>query len=372
MCSKSKIAFFFLGDINYDSRCFNMLQSLSRASYKIDVFHQPKQHVVSQKKTEGVCVYNLETKYNRGWKRFYEWSSKIKTISMSQYDIVVASDLYSLLGLKNKKKKTKIIYDVRDFFDHLHALNNKPFKKFIWRFLEKKHIQNVHTAIATSSEDELFLKKKFNYNKKIIYATVYNFPFLKKTKKTNYLRERFLIHKHQHILIYQGTVQKGRGINKMLECIQGDKKFCVVVVGDGEDKKYYKKRAQLLDVKDRCFFHAAVKYDNLFAITSSADLGCALLSAGSLNNKFAVPNKIFEYAHCGLPVITSNLSIMKKYVEKFQLGKSADVDNVMELKKTINALLNNKEVYAQSAFLESFSWQNQEKQFLNLFSKYEE
>ena len=367
MYSKSKIAFFFLGDINYDARCFNMLQSLSRASYEIDVFHRPKRHNVNQTKLGKASIYNLDTRYHHGWKRFYEWASKIKKISTSQYDIIVASDLYSLLGLKNKKKKIKIIYDVRDFFDQLHALNKKPFKKLIWRFLEKKHIKNVHTILATSSEDELYLKKKFNYTKNLTYKTLYNFPFLQKTKKTNYLREHFLIPKHQHILIYQGAIQKGRGINKMLDCLQGDENLCVVVVGDGEDKKYYEKKAQLLGVDKRCFFHEAVKYDNLFAITSSADLGCAFLSAHSTNNEYAIPNKIFEYAHCGLPVITSSLSIMKKYVEKFQLGKTTDIDNIKELKKTIYVLLNNKEAYAQSDFLESFSWQKQEKQFLNLF-----
>ena len=367
MCSKSKIAFFFFGDVNYDARCFNMIQSLSRASYKIDVFHRSKQHNVNQTKLGRASVYNVETRHPRGWKKFYEWGSRIKKISISQYDIIVASDIYSLLGLKNKQKKTKIIYDVRDFFDQLHALNKKPFKKIIWKFLEKKHIKNVHTILATSSEDELYLKKKFNYTKNLAYTTLYNFPFLQKTKKTNYLREHFLIPDHQHILIYQGTIQEGRGINKMLDCIKGDKTLCAVMVGDGENKKYYKKRARLLGVEKRFFFHKAVKYDALFSITCSADLGCALLSAGSTNNEYAVPNKIFEYAHSGLPVITSSLSIMKKYVEKFQLGKTADADNIKELKKTIYVLLNNREAYIKSGFLENFSWQKQEKQFLNLF-----
>ena len=80
-----------------------------------------------------------------------------------------------------------------------------------------------------------------------------------------------------------------------------------------------------------------------------------------------MPNKIFEYAHCGLPVITSDLPIMKKYVERFQLGQTADVGSIKKLKKTIYALLNNRGAYAQSVFLEEFSWQNQEKKFLNLF-----
>ena len=58
---------------------------------------------------------------------------------------------------------------------------------------------------------------------------------------------------------------------------------------------------------------------------------------------------------------------MKKYVEKFQLGQTADVGSIKKLKKTIYALLNNKGAYAQSVFLENFSWQNQDKKFLNLF-----
>ena len=129
---KYKIAFFFLGDIDSDARCYNMITSLLQNDYLVDVYHCSDNKNNSFIGKKNINVFNVILNHASGWLRFYEWFSKLKKINLIEYKTIVASDLYSLIGL-NKKNKIKILYDVRDFFDELPSLNNKPLKKILWR-----------------------------------------------------------------------------------------------------------------------------------------------------------------------------------------------------------------------------------------------
>ena len=200
----------------------------------------------------------------------------------------------------------------------------------------------------------------------MFFETIYNFPVSKHIKKTNYLREKYSISDKQNILIYQGIIEGGRGIKSLLGCVQRDSSLCAVIVGAGPDKEYYKKLTYRFKINNRCFFHDQVEYKNLLAITSSADLGCALIQPNSINNNYALPNKIFEYAHCGLPVLASNLPIMSTYIKKYKLGICINSKNKEGLNKAISFLLKNKKQYMKNQHLKALSWQAQDQKFLEI------
>ena len=89
-----------------------------------------------------------------------------------------------------------------------------------WIKIELLCLKNVSTILTTAPSDTLICKKKFINYKHLNYETVFNFPLLNKIKKTNYLRSKFKINKDKKIIIYQGVVEKGRGIDVLLDCVQ--------------------------------------------------------------------------------------------------------------------------------------------------------
>ena len=152
MC-KIKVGLFFFGNIKYDARCSNMILSLSKKGYYVDAFHLAK----TTQTSKNVKLIGLQNKHKKGFLKFYCWFGLIKKISLKPYSYIIASDLYSLAGLKTHKKHF-VIYDVRDFFNELTALNNRPFKKIFWQFLEKRSLKFTNSINLMPFPKNQFLK----------------------------------------------------------------------------------------------------------------------------------------------------------------------------------------------------------------------
>ncbi|MBT9490426.1 MAG: hypothetical protein IV093_23210, partial [Rubrivivax sp.] len=57
---------------------------------------------------------------------------------------------------------------------------------------------------------------------------------------------------------------------------------------------------------------------------SGADIGIFIAEAPPLNDRWALPNKFFEFVHSGLPVLVSdNLELLSKIVAEHDIGWSA-------------------------------------------------
>ena len=83
-------------------------------------------------------------------------------------------------------------------------------------------------------------------------------------------------------------------------------------MGDGELVKLVKEYAEKTI---NIFHHPPVSTTFLLDYTASADIGLLLYDNSSLNHKYCMPNKLFEYMMAGLPVLVSNLQEIKKIVE---------------------------------------------------------
>jgi glycosyltransferase involved in cell wall biosynthesis len=61
-------------------------------------------------------------------------------------------------------------------------------------------------------------------------------------------------------------------------------------------------------------------YKELMRITRLADLGLLLDKNTSLNQGLALPNKLFDYIHAGIPILSTNLSEISKIIKQYEVG----------------------------------------------------
>ena len=105
-------------------------------------------------------------------------------------------------------------------------------------------------------------------------------------------------------------------------------------------------------------------YLNLLEITSSADIGIALIKPLSISYRYALPNKLFEYAAAGIPSLASNLPNMQYYIKKYNLGKTVCPDQLGAQILAINKLRS----FDKHSFVgvQDLLWEKQEDRFYNL------
>ena len=81
-------------------------------------------------------------------------------------------------------------------------------------------------------------------------------------------------------------------------------------------KTKYLKIAEACNMKDRIFFIESVPYQSLGSFSASADIGLSIIQPISKSYEHALPNKLFEYAVIGKPIVGGLSGYSKDFVLK--------------------------------------------------------
>ncbi|MCZ8158971.1 MAG: glycosyltransferase [Rhizobiaceae bacterium] len=120
-------------------------------------------------------------------------------------------------------------------------------------------------------------------------------------------RQRFEIPDSARIFIYQGLFSAGRGIEILLEVFAtlNPERCHLVLMGYGEDG--YESLIQQATIRHTNIHHQpAVPREWIVSYSASADVGVFVSESASVSYRYSLPNKFFEWAHAGLPIIVSD------------------------------------------------------------------
>jgi glycosyltransferase involved in cell wall biosynthesis len=119
-------------------------------------------------------------------------------------------------------------------------------------------------------------------------------------------------------------------------------------------------------------FHESVSSNSLKDYTSSADMGFCLIEDHCLSYRYSLPNKFFEYAMAGLPILVSDLPEMRKLVEKYNCGVICESVTPEGIVKGLKELLGQdlKKLGENSRKMaEDHSWEVQEEKLIKLYDR---
>ena len=100
----------------------------------------------------------------------------------------------------------------------------------------------------------------------------------------------------------------------------------------------------------------------------ACDIGWLVIKGHGISNQLALPNKLFEYAVAGLPIISSSLRNMKNIVKKYNLGVIVNEDDI----KGQLAALEDINKYDKKMKMDEniqFTWSSQHQTLMNLINE---
>ena len=175
----------------------------------------------------------------------------------NKFDIL-SNDLDTLLPnyIISKIKRKSLVYDSHELFTEVPELKNRNFIKSFWLFIEGIVFPKLNHIITVSNSISDYYNKK--YKKKLI--VIRNVPNIKSDYKS--LNKNYLDNIMQKIncvngykIIYQGSLNKDRGIELMIDCMRcwGN----LFIVGDDVKKiwKWWRKTPQN-DFLEECLFYS--------------------------------------------------------------------------------------------------------------------
>jgi len=260
----------------------------------------------------------------------------------------------------------KLVYDAHELESNKNGQTKVLSKstllieKACWRKIDL--LVSVSPSILSWYEENLGKKK----NVLVLNSPVFDNEVIdsdKESSNSKYFHDKFGIPEDSLVFLYLGILSKGRGIEIILDSFSNTSvKSHVVFMGFGELSKTIKDSEEKYQ---NIHLHPPVTHDVVVELAKSADVGLCLIEEVSLSDYYCLPNKLFEYAFSGIPVLASNFPDLKKYVELYGLGRCSDIDP-LSLSKSIQQVEKNPPGRLNTDLTE-LSWQYQAQKLVSTY-----
>ncbi|NLM03435.1 MAG: glycosyltransferase family 4 protein [Clostridiales bacterium] len=244
------------------------------------------------------------------------------------------------------------------------------------------YITYADKVITVSEETADELHDIYNLKEKPV--TIYNTrPItyinklgINKDKSVNILKEEYQIDKKTKILLFQGLVEPSRGLDVAIKLMNYLNDSILIIAG--QDRGNYIKELKELSIKvgveDKVIFTGFMPSDDLLVYSSYADFLVYFGKKSVKNMDLTIPNKFFDYIMVGKPIICSNLKSLEKFINRYKIGLSVDIDNedIYSIAKKIQEYISNKLLISEAKeniknIQNLYSWERQEEKLLNLY-----
>jgi glycosyltransferase involved in cell wall biosynthesis len=169
------------------------------------------------------------------------------------------------------------------------------------------------------------------------------------------------------LLVYSGGLKRVRGVDVVVRAMTylPNEHLAVVCVPNARAAlvEELRRLADRLGVSERVHFVDPVPPDQVVGYLAAADIGLHPLLGGIPNHEMALPNKLFEYLHAGLPMVVTDLRELGAFVREHGLGETFRSGDPVDLAETVVKVLANPQPYREAAakpeLRAEYSWQRQ-------------
>lgn len=371
---KPRVAAFVLNNFKNDSRVLKENISLQKAGYDVTVVALHESPMAVHETVKGVPVHRIELR-SREWSKqklvqlikYAEFIFRAVT-AYKQSDILHCNDLNTLpIGVIIKRffnRNAKIVYDAHEY--ETEQNNLVGWRKRAAKWLEKQLIGHADAVMTVSGGIADEYVRLYGIPRP---SLVLNTPARHFVARKNLFRKAFGIGEEQTIFLYQGSLSRGRGIESIIDAFKGMESSdrVLVLMGYGPLAEAVKEAAA---AHTNIFYHEAVAPEVVLDYTASADVGLSLIENSCLSYYYCLPNKVFEYAMAGLPVIVSGLYEMRRIVEQYAIGAvmaSDDEAGLLSAMEQIEAMEAEILKHNLERFAEIFNWEAQEQVLLGVY-----
>ncbi|MFY0640149.1 MAG: glycosyltransferase [Bermanella sp.] len=324
----------------------------------------------------GTIEINRVQLRSRGWGqsivpqllKYFEFLLKVLFFIKGRNISVITLHTLALLPVGWLCKKIygiSVVYDAHELETEKNGLNG--IRQKLARLLEKIFIGRMDKTLVVSNRIRDWYEAAYpNCPKPVV---IFNAPKTVELQNNDLFRKEFGIGQDKTICLYQGALEKGRGIELLVEAFKarGDD-YILVLMGYGS----LVNMLENLEDKSSIYYKAAVPPNDVLKYTMSADIGIALGQNICLSYYYSMPNKLFEFCMAGLPIISTPLVEIDYFLREYGAGYTIKSETVDAL-ETVLADLNGKDLDALGRnarrAAEDNSWEVQELKLKDVYEK---
>lgn len=339
-----RVAYLILNSFDIDSRARLEVETIGQMGHQVDII------ATVGTETREYLGFPIHRIAQLTWPsrkiRFIQYNFRAASIGMKlKADIYHAVDVDTLAAAFWAAGKTggKVIYEARELYTELEPLKGRNLVRSFWGNLEKRLIGKAARVVTINNSIADELCRRYEIRRPDIIRNVARSP---DGIQPVDLRAKFGIPDDHKIIVYQGVLRRGQGLLYQLDILSYLDRVVMMFIGGGPIESTLKEKASSLNVDNRVIFAGRVTPDELLNYTASADAGILLMEDIALNNRLALPQKLFQYLSAGIPQIVSPMPEISRFVKDEKTGVVVSLEDPREAAETIAGFIFDENLYS--------------------------
>lgn len=379
-----KVAMLVLNTLTHDARVRKEAATLARAGYDVTVLAYQDGMLPAVEETDGfhiqrIALWSDEQRHPgiRQPLRYLEFTVRAAhLLAAMDPDVCHAHAVQALPAcwLASRVKRCHLIYDAHEYErgrDFSSARNIPALMKLAWSlpeslFIRKGKVITVSDSLATA------LAETYQIPRPLVLRNVPE--SCTQTPESDWLSKNYDLSDGSPIVLYQGKLSQGRGLENLLRSAQFLPGVVIAIVGDGPLEDELRSLSRELLHPAQVVFAGRVPLSLLPQVTQSAQVGAVLTQNTCLNHYYSLPNKLFEYVHAGIPVVGSDLPEIADIIDKYEIGKVVDPESPQSIASGIRSLVHDPDRYQRAKcrtkhMVDDYNWRIESQKLLTFYRR---
>lgn len=360
-----KILYINKGTLHDYPPCISQITMLSELGYQVLVitdFCDSKTCELLEKigvKIDVISDLKIRRTILEKIKRFIIFCKKIKKyLNEMDYDQLVWIGREPGIIFKNFLKNRKYVLTFLELYE----------RGFFRSYFSCKCIKGAEALIACEKNRARIMQMMYDL-KKLPYVMPNKPHYEMGCKKTAGIDSFLEKINGKKCVLYQGVLTSERPLGVFAEALNKTKeKYTFVIIGKGNNQKADEQYIdKLRSIYSDIIFGGYFPAPQHLYITEKVHIGIAIYDSSSLNTIFCAPNKTFEYAKFGVPILGSDIPGLQLTIEKHNAGICVDISDSNKIAKAIDDINDNYEKYhlGAKAFYDSVDNRKVMKEIMN-------
>ena len=356
-------------DLATDQRVDRHCRTLTEAGYQVVLVGRELEG--SPQIERPYPTRRMKLRHRKGWRFYAEYNHRLsRLLAHIKPDIVWANDTDTLLGcwMAARRMHCKLVMDAHELFPEVPELRHKPLVRCVWATLERWLMPHCDTRLTVCNSIAEHYRKTLGISMTVVRnlpdAEQVNTSGPKETDPSADFHLSFLSSQFS-LLLYQGAVNLGRGVDWAIDALEYLPHCCLVVAGDGDLLEQMRHYAQQKTWSDHIVFTGRLEPPQLAQLTHKAAVGLVMLEDMGLSYRYALPNRIGDFVAAGVPMVVSDLPEMARVVRTYHVGEVMEEPGPKALAECIDKVLGRS--WSDADFAEArrdMNWENEKIKLL--------
>jgi glycosyltransferase involved in cell wall biosynthesis len=233
-------------------------------------------------------------------------------------EIIVACDLDTLVPcyLVSRLFRKKLVYDSHEYFTGQYGLEERRIRHFIWKSAERLTVPRIKYMITVSDSIADLYRREYGVDPVVVRNVAPDVSYLRPRE-----RSELGATDNELLMVCQGSgINPGRGGEELIRAMAMTTGVRLLMIGSGDAIEGLRRIATESPARDRIIFLPRMPYEEMMRYTMCCDAGLSADTDTCINQRYSLPNKLFDYIAAGIPAVVSPLPEVTALVEHYGCG----------------------------------------------------